>query len=60
MQNFALFAFAVCLTIGSLVTSKAVPGVDFCPDVTTHEDRRDDTSKLRIMEYNSEWLFNDV
>ena len=30
-----------------------------CPDVTTISDRRSDKSKLRIVQYNVEWLFID-
>ena len=30
-----------------------------CPTVTSHGDRRSDKSKLRIAQYNVEWLFID-
>jgi hypothetical protein len=30
-----------------------------CPYVTTMEDRRADKSKLRLIQYNVEWLFID-
>lgn len=31
----------------------------FCPTVTEHRDMRQDKSKLRIVQYNVEWLFVD-
>lgn len=31
----------------------------FCPTVTEHRDMRKDKSKLRIVQYNVEWLFVD-
>lgn len=30
-----------------------------CPDVTSYGDRRSDKSKLRLVQYNVEWLFID-
>lgn len=39
---------------------KSILGSDTeCPLVTTNDDRRKDASKLRLMQYNVEWLFVD-
>ena len=43
---FALFANIICADTE-------------CPVVTSHGDRRSDKSKLRIAQYNVEWLFID-
>lgn len=45
--------FLFCLVIKTAKTET------FCPTVTEHRDMRKDKSKLRIVQYNVEWLFVD-
>ena len=46
-----LLLLALCSTVAFADTE--------CPAVTTMSDRRSDKTKLRIVQYNVEWLFID-
>ena len=55
--NISLF-FLMCLVIKTARMEKERIET-FCPTVTEHRDMRKDKSKLRIVQYNVEWLFVD-
>jgi exonuclease III len=50
---FTSFIFVLCLVIQNAKMET------FCPTVSQHRDMRKDKSKLRIVQYNVEWLFVD-
>lgn len=49
---FRLF-FLLSLFVGTIMADSE------CPLVTTNSDRRQDKNKLRLVQYNAEWLFID-
>ncbi len=61
-MNKRIFSFCgllvIAFTILSFITNNVKADTE-CPKVSSIEDRRADKTKLRLMQYNVEWLFVD-